>query len=163
MTANSVSIYTESPGRYRPVLFGGLIAGAMDITAAILISLYFGTGPIQVLQSITSGLLGMAAYQTGLPGAAVGLFFQFFIATTAAAVYHVASLKLRFLIQHAVVCGLLYGIAVYAFMNLVVLPLSAFPHAMTYPLPRLIRGLAVHMLCVGLPISLVNRRYSVSS
>jgi peptide-methionine (S)-S-oxide reductase len=49
--------------------------------------------------------------------------------------------------------GLLYGIVVYAVMNFVVLPLSAYPHKIQYTL----RGVLVIMLCVGLPISFAAR------
>jgi hypothetical protein len=45
-------------------------------------------------------------------------------------------------------------------MQLVVLPLSAFPHKVTFTLSSLLIGLGVHMFCVGLPISLTVRRYS---
>ena len=51
--------------------------------------------------------------------------------------------------------GLLYGIAVYFFMNLVVLPLSRVPHRPFVPSPVMI---AIHMLCVGLPIAWVLRK-----
>jgi uncharacterized membrane protein YagU involved in acid resistance len=63
-------------------------------------------------------------------------------------------------VRQAIVSGLLYGIVVYFFMNLVVLPVSAFPHQVSFPISSLIIGLVVHMLCVGLPIALVVRRYS---
>ena len=71
-----------------------------------------------------------------------------------------ASRKFNFLIQQAVVCGMLYGVAVYLFMNLVVVPLSAVPIKLSYPPSAVMIGLAVHMLCIGLPISLAIRKYS---
>jgi len=57
-------------------------------------------------------------------------------------------------------CGLLYGFAVYLFMNSIVLPLSAFPHKIWPRFDVVLIGLVVHMLCVGLPIALTVRRYS---
>jgi hypothetical protein len=47
---------------------------------------------------------------------------------------------------------LLYGIAIYFFMNLVVLPLSGVPQRPFVPSLAMIN---IHMLCVGLPIALV--------
>ncbi len=55
--------------------------------------------------------------------------------------------------------GLIYGAPVYAFMHLVVLPLSAAPHghrAFIYKLCEFIE----HWFCVGLPIALSVRHYS---
>lgn len=92
--------------------------------------------------------------------AVLGGLFHFLIATTAAAVYYLTSRQLRFLITQAVICGILFGVCVYLFMNFVVLPLSAIPFKMSYPLPSLIGGLLIHMFGIGLPISLVVRWYS---
>src|SRR3989442_2313125 len=111
---------------YQPILLGGLIAGTLDITYACIFSyLRRGTRPSVVLQSVASGALGRSAFEGGAKTAALGLFFHFLIATTAAAVYYVASRRLRFLVNHPCIFGPLYGIGVYLFMNFVVLPLSA--------------------------------------
>src|SRR6266702_5443260 len=84
-----------------PILVGGFIAGALDITYACVFS-YFRSGrkPITVLQSVASGALGRSAFEGGAKTAALGLFFHFLIATTAAAVYYLASRQLRLLVNH---------------------------------------------------------------
>ena len=61
--------------------------------------------------------------------------------------------------RHAVVCGLLYGVAVYLFMYLIVLPLT-FHRSFVQQFSAVATGLVIHMLCVGLPISLSVRRYA---
>jgi hypothetical protein len=140
---------------YRAVLWAGLTAGALDITAACVTSALRGqTSPVRVLQSVASGLLGRDAFEGGLPVAALGLVLHFVIAFGAAAVYVAASRKLRFLVEHPVICGLLYGAAVHAFMNFVVVPLSAAP----FQLPYNLVGLTIHLFCVGLPIGLITGR-----
>lgn len=148
----------------KPILIGGLIAGALDITYACVFSyLRSGRSPIVVLQSVASGALGRAAYEGGYKVAALGLAFHFLIALTAAAVYVFASRVLRFMITRAIICGILYGVAVYFFMNCIVLRVSAI-HATTWPwaYPRsvLIGGLLIHMLGIGLPIALITRKYA---
>ncbi|MES1210747.1 MAG: hypothetical protein ABUL63_00305, partial [Acidobacteriota bacterium] len=115
-------------------------------------------GPVLVLQSIASGLLGKGSYQGGAGSAALGFFLHFVIAFGATAVYYAASRKLRLLVEHPVLCGLLYGIAVYAFMNLVVLPLSVIAFKPSHTPASIAQGLVIHMLCVGLPIALAVRR-----
>lgn len=142
------------------VWWGGLICGSMDITAAFVVYGFFGARPIPLLQGIAGGLLGPRAFQGGLATAFLGLLCQFFIAFSAAGIFWVASRGMRFLADHAVVSGVLYGVCVYFFMNRVVVPLSA---ATKHPfsLEMMFIGVAIHMVCVGLPISLAVRRYSV--
>jgi len=141
-------------GDLRGVLWGGILCGVFDITYAFIA---FRATPVAILQSIASGLLGTEAAEGGLATAALGLVLHFVVAFGAAAVYYLASRKLPFLVRHAVVCGLLYGMAVYLFMNFVVIPLSAFPRKLSYPPGVLIPGIAWHMVLVGLPIALAIR------
>jgi uncharacterized membrane protein YagU involved in acid resistance len=117
-------------------------------------------GPIRILQAIASGLLGSDSFRGGFTTAILGLGLHFVIAFGATAVYFAASRRFSLLVERAFVCGLVYGVAVYLFMNLVVLPLSAIAFNPAYPPSAVATGLAIHMLCVGLPISLVVRRYS---
>jgi len=152
---------TRTPSGLAPILLGGFIAGTFDITYACIFSyVRRGTRPAVILQSVASGVFGQSAFTGGLKMAAMGLLFHFLIATIAAAVYYLASRKLRFLITQAVVCGILFGICVYLFMNWVVLPLSNISFKMAYPWPALIGGLLIHMFGIGLPIALVVRKFS---
>lgn len=115
----------------------------------------FGWG---VPRAIAGGLLGRQVFQS--PSVAIwilGVLLHFFIAFSAAGVYCLASRRLPFLREHWLVCGMFYGIAVYLTMNLVVLPLCALHAVGPYKLRGLIQGIAVHMLMIGLPISLSLR------
>jgi hypothetical protein len=112
-----------------------------------------------VLQLISSGLLGPKSYQGGFATAALGLGLHFLIATVACACYYAVSRKISWLTQHFIVCGLLYGVPVYAFMNLVVLPL-AFPSRPAPPLSVVVTQLLILMFCIGLPISVTVHHYS---
>jgi hypothetical protein len=145
--------------RWRGIVTGGLVAGTFDILFAFTQAWLRGRGPGRVLQTIASGLLGKASFEGGVGTMALGLFLHFVIALGAAATYAIASRRLRVLVTRAVPCGLAFGVGVYVFMNFVVLPLSAFPLKVTYPLRALIPGLLIHMLGIGLPIALLNRRY----
>lgn len=160
MEASSTAFVQSSSQTFPAIFWGGLISGIMDIKSAFIISAIHGRSPVSLLQSISSGLFGAEAYNGGLATAGLGLFLHFLIAFTAATIYHLASRNLKILVQHAIVCGILYGIAVYLFMHFVVLPLSAFPHKLTFPMVSLVRQLLIHMFCIGLPISLINKKYS---
>lgn len=160
MQTASVAFPLEKAKAYRAIFWGGLIAGALDITAAFINSGLRGVDPLRVLRGIASGLLGAASAKGGFATAALGLVLHFFIATTATAVYYVASRKLKLLVDQAVVCGLIYGVVVYGFMNLIVLPLSAIPFKISYTFTTIATGMIILMLCIGLPIALIVRRFS---
>ncbi len=161
MNATSETLSTLRANGYQAILWGGLIAGILDLTAACVASwLRASVGPVRVMQSIASGLLGAASYVGGAKTAALGVALHFLIATVATAVFYFASRKLRFLVEHPIIAGLLYGVAVYIFMSFVVLPLSAFPQRGPARLSSRIIQVIIHMFCVGLPISSVVRRFS---
>ena len=144
----------------KAILLGGLAAGVLDITAAsVNIWLRSGRGPISTFQSVAGGLYGAETFNGGYRTAAIGLALHFFIALTAAAVYYLASRKLKFLLRQTVLGGVLYGIAVWLFMYLVVLPLSAWKVS-TYTVSSVMTGVLIHIFCVGLPIALIIRRFS---
>ena len=136
------------------ILVGGLAAGALDLIAAFIT---YGWG---VPRAIAGGLFGPAAMQGGTTMWVVGTLLHFFITCAAAAVYYAASRKLAFLKEHALICGLFFGIAVFLVMNLIVLPLSALHSKGPFQLVGLIRGLLIHMFLVGLPISFSVRAFS---
>ena len=145
---------------FQPIFWGGLIAGTLDICAAFLYAwLRGGVSPIRVLHAVASGLLGAAAFQGGGKTAVLGLALHFLIATIWTAVFYFASRRLLFLIERPVTFGLLYGVAVYLFMNFVVLPLSNVAGRPSPISARLINMLII-MFCVGLPIALIVRRFS---
>jgi hypothetical protein len=159
MNQTVAALMARKPSAPLAILWGGLTCGALDITAAFVVYGAFGAKPVRLLQGIASGLLGPRAFAGGLGTAALGLFCHFFIAFSATVVYFVASRGLRLLVEYAIPSGVLYGVAVYFFMNRIVVPLSA---ATKYPfsLRMMIIGVVIHIFCVGLPISVAVRRYS---
>ncbi len=161
-----MSATAPKPGIRRPralhaILRAGLVAGVLDITAAIVVYAHVKHA-VPLLQGIASGILGRDAFTGGLPTAALGVLCHFFIATSAAAVYYVASRRLPFLLRRVVISGAAYGMAVYFFMQLVVLPLSAIgPRPPT--LKDALVGVAIQIPCIGLAIALTLRRYAPAS
>ncbi|MET0650438.1 MAG: hypothetical protein ABW208_27840 [Pyrinomonadaceae bacterium] len=144
----------------RAIVWGGLLAGVGDITFAFVVSWLRGVGPVRVLQSVAGGLLGRAAAEGGLATAALGALLHFLIAFIWAAVYWLASRRLKVLVEHPVVCGLLYGAVVYFFMYFVVLPLSAIYFPLSRAALSILLNAAGHMLLVGLPIALAASKFS---
>ncbi len=159
MKAGTEVSLEKNPNAMLAVLWAGFACVVLDITAAFVVYGFFGAKPVPLLQGIASGLLGPKAFDGGLATALLGLLCHFVIAFGAATVYFVASRALRVLVDQAVVFGALYGVAVYFFMNRIVLPLSAVAKR-PFSLKLMIVGVVIHIFCVGLPISLSLRRFS---
>jgi hypothetical protein len=155
---NAVTV-AQNPRTLLAILWGGLACGCMDIAAAFVVYGSFGLRPIRLLQGIAAGLLGPQALQGGLPTAFLGLLCHFFVATCATAVYFAASRFVPLLLQRPIFSGVGYGVAVYFFMNRIVVPLSA---ARKYPFSfkMMLIGVTIHIFCVGLPIAIVVQRFS---
>lgn len=140
------------------ILVGGSIAGALDITYAMTFSVLRGGSAVGLLQTVASGLLGASSYEGGNATAALGLSLHFLLAFMFAAAFFVVARRRRILTRHAVAFGALYGLVVFAIMNFLVLPLSAFPHPVTFSPLATATDLLSHMFFVGLPIALATRR-----
>lgn len=138
-----------------------LIVGAMDITSALIMAVQRGSTPMRLLQFVASGLLGPRAFQGATATAALGLMLHFVVALGVVTVFYAASRRFAILRERPVISGLIYGVMVFAVMNLIVLPLSAARprHALV---PDLIQ-IAIHMFIIGLPTSLLIRRFSGAS
>jgi uncharacterized membrane protein YagU involved in acid resistance len=104
------------------VLYGGFVAGTLDVLAAALIN---WLNPLIIMRAIASGLLGRAAFQGGLPVAALGLLLQWAMSLLIAAIFVFAARRLAWLGRRWVAAGLLYGVVVFVVMEYVVVPLSA--------------------------------------
>ncbi len=145
--------------RTTAILAGGGIAATLDIVYACVSNAQYFKAPLWVFQSVASGWLGKEAFEGGAAAGALGLASHYGILLVAAGLYLGASRRIAILNAQPIVCGALFGILVYLFMNFVVLPLSAFPWRLTYDLPRVVEGFASHALFVGIPIALCVRRF----
>lgn len=142
----------------KAIFVGGFIAGAIDITYALVFSAFRGVAPMRILQSVASGLVGSSAYTGGVPTAILGLGLHFLIACLLAAIFVTAARALPVLVQRPIVSGASFGAGVFAVMNLVVIPLSAFPGKMKFVPIVVATGLIVHLFGIGVPIALAARR-----
>src|SRR5258708_14415576 len=105
------------------ILWGGLLCGVLDITAALVVYGYMGAKPLRLLQGIAGGLLGPRTYGGGVATAVLGLLCHFVIPFSPPAVFVAPSRASPFLVRQAFLSGLLYAIAVTFFLNPAVVPL----------------------------------------
>jgi hypothetical protein len=149
----------EWPKAAPAILWSGLIAGAMDITAAFVNAATRGATPGRVLQYIASGLLGPSSFQGGMTTMTLGLLLHFLIAFSATTIFYLANHKLSFLSDRAILSGVIYGVAVYTIMYWGVVPLSAVRRG-PFSWTSTVIAIVTHIFCVGLPISLGIKRFS---
>ena len=138
----------------RAIAWGGLLAGTIDIGAAALINLL---SPLVILRAVAAGVLGNASFQDGMAAAALGMVLQWAMSLLIAAIFVVATTRLRWLVQRPITAGLAYGAAIFFVMNYVVMPLSAIGRSPHFtPLSFVLNLLA--MLLFGLIVAVVARR-----
>jgi hypothetical protein len=147
----------KRPRAFNAIVYGGLAVGVLDGLAAVILTIYFGRSVSVMFQYIASGLIGRASFQGGWATVLLGVSLHFLIAFIWTAIYFGASLKLPALIRRALICGPIYGLVVYFAMQRIVLPLSAV-QSPPFSFAGMMRGIIVHILCVGLPIALLAQR-----
>lgn len=131
-----------------------LIAGTLDILAAIFLTLWFGRPVDGMLRYVASGPFPEATLW-GAGGALLGLATHYVLMTIMAAAFVLAASRFAALKTSPVVWGALYGLATFAVMNLIVVPLRFG----TYPGARaVLTQLFCHIVLVGIPIAFVARR-----
>jgi hypothetical protein len=145
------------------IFLSGFIAGTLDILGAFAVYGYVlgNTPPLRILQAIASGVFGKKAFAGGTQIAAYGLLFHYIIAFCFAVAYFLVYPYVPFLRKQKIASGLLYGLFIWLFMNLVVLPMSHVAQA-PFKWNTVLWGMLLLMLFVGLPISLIIRRYYTS-
>ncbi len=149
-------VETSSP--VRAIVWGGLAAGVLDFTAAVV---RWGH-PLIIARSIASGLLGQQAFQGGNGIVVLGIALHFLDRVVSGSGLLRGQPSIYFSRARGRCVGdFLYGIAVYMFMTWVVVPLSAVPSSKApFSMVSMALGLLTHMFCVGLPIGLAVNRYS---
>ena len=126
--------------------------GVLDGTAATVQAATLGMPAQRVFQGVASGLMGPRAFDEGWHSGVVGLALHFAISFIISTIYVFASLRLPFLRTQPLIAGALYGIAVFAVMFFIVLPLSRRPKR-PFNLKFALTQLVIHMVIIGWSIA----------
>lgn len=132
------------------LLLAAIVVAALDMGLATSFWAFHGVPVVRVLQSVASGLLGMAAFGGGRAAALLGLLLHVLIACMMVLAYDLVSLRLRWLVRSPWLAGPLYGGLLYLIMTRLVVPLSAAPHT-TASTAWTVASVLSHVLLVGLP------------
>lgn len=150
------------------ILQAALLVGTLDGLAGML--LYYratGRNPLGVFPYIASGVFGKAAFTGDDLMLVAGVLFHYFIAFCFTVFFFWLYLRWRGLRQQKVLVGVLYGLFVWAVMNLLVVPLSNVQRG-PFNVVNAVINAVVLIGAIGLPLSLIagrlyTRRFSRTS
>lgn len=144
----------------RKLLLATLLVGGLDLLAAFA-DYYVATGksPEGVLKYIASGVFGKPAFTGGNQMLLWGVLFHYGIAFLFTGFFFMLYPRVPFMQKNTVVTGIIYGIFIWLVMNVIVIPLSAVP-ARPFDMPGAVKGAAILIGMMGLPLSLMAKRLS---
>ena len=146
--------------RNAKILQAGLIVGTLDILSAF-IYYYIKTGKtnfLVIFKFIASGIFGKDAGAGGTGMIVAGFILHYAIAFSFTVFFFWVYPKVNVMSKNRIVTGIVYGLFVWALMNLVVVPLSNTVHR-----PFKIEGALINMgiliVCIGLPLSFMANTF----
>jgi hypothetical protein len=150
------SANNASSGVLPAILWGGFVAGTIDIGAAAIIT---QLSPIFIMKVVAGGLLGRSAFDGDASVAVTGMLLQWAMSIVIAAIFVIAARSLPVLTRRWIVCGLAYGVVVYFVMNYVVVPLSAIGKGFPPFDPYKFSANMIAMLVFGLIVAFFAQRF----
>lgn len=135
-----------------------LVTGTLDAIAALLIS--YKVSPAVIFKFIASGLFGKAAFSGGAVMVFWGLLFHYCIASVFSILLFLLYPAFIKVIRNKFMVAVVFGLVIWAVMNLAVLPLTNIPKrtGAIKPLP-LIEGILALMIAIGIPVAVTAERY----
>jgi len=148
---------------FASALTAGLVAGTLDITAACIQAyLKTGTMPSQVLKYVASGAVDPKTFSNDTM-LAVGLLVHFIIAISFTFFFFFLAKQIPSLVKYPILIGILYGVFVWSTMRFIILPyisrLNPKPIVGQEAIKNAAIGAAIIVVCVGIPVVLLARRY----
>ena len=149
---------------FTSALTAGLIAGALDITAACIHAyIRNGTTPMQVLKGVASGAVDPKTFSSATLLAILGLIVHFIIALSFTFFFFFLAKQIPSLVKYPLLIGILYGVFVWGTMRFIILKyisrLNLKPIVGQEAIKNAIIAAAIIVVCVGIPIGLFARKY----
>jgi hypothetical protein len=144
---------------FSKVIKAGLIVGTLDILSACThYIIKGGKNPADVLKFVASGFFGSAAFSGGIDMILAGLLFHYFIAFSFTIFFFLLYPRISFLAKNIFLTGFLYGVFVWCFMNLIVVPFSNIPQR-PFNLTNALINMAILIVAIGIPLSFMANSY----
>ena len=153
---------------FASALTAGLIAGALDITAACIHAFIKSeTVPMQVLRGVASGAFDPKTFSSPALLALCGLLIHFFIAISFTFFFFFLAKLIPSLVKYptpiGILIGILYGVFVWGTMRFIILPyvsrLNPKPIVGKEAITNAAISASIIVICVGIPVVLLARKY----
>ena len=145
----------------RPLAIATAICGTLDILFAVLLTLWRGRAPADMLRFVASGPFPSAT-DMGTAGSVLGLVVHFTLMAMMVAAFLFAARNYPIVLDQPLLSGLIFALVTYVVMNLVVVPLR-FPKAWPPTPLGISTQLFAHAFLVALPTVLVAKRFFARS
>lgn len=140
----------------KSILTATVVAGTLDIMAAVLLTLYYGGKVPDMLRYVASGPFP-SAQQWGTGGAILGLAVHFALMAIMVVGYFLWAKQMPQLTASPLLWGVVYGLITYVIMNLLVVPIR-FGKGWPPSTASLVSQLFCHIVLVGIPIAMIAAR-----
>ena len=149
---------------FASALTAGLIAGALDITAACIHAFIKNdTAPMQVLRGVASGAFDPKTFSSPALLALCGLLIHFFIAISFTFFFFFLAKRFPSLVNYPIPIGIIYGLFVWATMRFIILPyvsrLNPKPIVGQEAIKNAAIAAGIIVICIGIPVALLARKY----
>jgi hypothetical protein len=142
---------------WQTIFLAGSTAAFLDAAAAIFI---LGARPDKLFLFIASGIVGPDAFSGGVGTILLGIFLHFVISHVWAILFFLAWRWVARKISNVYVLAILFGILIWSFMNLLVVPLSkVIVGRGAMSLSNSVKGVLILIVAVAYPIVVFVRRY----
>ena len=136
-----------------------LISGSLDILSAVTdYYIKTGKGPGDILKYVASGVFGKEAFDDSDIMIWAGLLFHFIIAFIFTLLFFILYPRVKLLQLNVFITAIIFGMIVWAIMNLIVVPLSNTPRPASGQ-RHIIKPLLILICMIGLPLSIIYKRY----
>ena len=141
----------------KPIAIATAVSGTLDILFAMILTVFFGREVGNMLRYVGSGPFPQAT-EMGAGGPMLGVLVHFALMAIMASVYVLAARRIPALVERPIQWGVLYGLATYAVMNWLVVPMRVGTPLPPSPV-SMATQLFAHIVLVGIPIALIASRY----
>jgi hypothetical protein len=158
-TLISHSTTQQKQNMFRIISLTALITGTLDIAGAIIkFYIEHGRGPVPLFRYIASGVFGKETASYGTLMIIWGAVFHFMIAFLFTAFLFLIYPKVAERIKNKFITGILYGLFIWAVMNLVVVPLSKVAQS-PFDIQQAIIAALILICMIGLPVAIIAHQY----
>ncbi len=143
------------------ILWLGFLTGTLDAMAAIIWSYIINKKIVAgiIFKFIAYGAFGQAAMNGGNEMVVAGIIFHYVIAFAFSMVFYLLYSYFDKVLRNKYLIGVIYGVIAWMVMNLGVVPLSKIGFH-RIKIETALTGLAILIVCIGLPIALVaDKKY----